>query len=144
LAARLIELIQSQEQWAQRFDAAQANVQTIAANIVALEQHLAKLQGSLQPSLDGLTSQFGAAGQSRVQFEAKVNQDIQAIVDAVAQLRQDQASLTEQMQQIQVRTQSQTKDIITAIQQLKPPPAEVNVSDSGTKLESSVAEAAAK
>jgi chromosome segregation ATPase len=144
LAVRLAELVQSQQQWAQRFDAAQANVQTIAANTTALEQHLTKLQGSLQPSLDGLTSQFGAAGQSRAQFEAKVNQDIQAIVDAVAQLRQDQASLTEQMQQIQVRTQSQTKDIITAIQQLKQPPAEVNVSDSGTKLESSVAEAAAK
>jgi len=164
LAARLTEIVQSQQQWAQRLDAAQANVKAVTANIAAIEQHLTGLQGSLQPSLDGLTSQLGANGQGRAQFEAKMNQDIQVIVDAVAQLRQDQASLTDQMQQIQKRTLSQTKDIITAIQQLRQPPADVkisdsgvnesdsgvkvsswvNVSDSGTKLESSVAEAAAK
>jgi len=157
-AARLTELVQSQQQWAQRLDAAQANVQTTTASIAALEQHLTKLQGSLQPSLDGLTSQLGDNGQSRAHFEAKVNQDIQAIVDAVSQLRQEQASLTDQLQQIQERTLSQTQDIITAIQQLKQPPADVRisdsvanvsdsaatVSDSGTKLESSVAEAEAK
>jgi chromosome segregation ATPase len=144
LADKLAEIVQSQQQWAQRFDAAQANVQTITANLTALEQHLTKLQGSLQPGLDGLTSQLGTNGQNRAQFETKVNQDIQAVVDAISQLRQDQASLADQMQQIQTRTQTQTKDIITAIQQLRQPPAEVKVSDSGTKLESSVAEAAAK
>lgn len=158
LAARLTELVQSQQQWAQRLDAAQANGQTITVSIATLEQHLAKLQESLQPSLDGLTSQVGASGQGRAQFETKVNQDIQVIVDAVSQLRQQQASLTDEMQQIQRRTQSQTQDIITAIQQLKQPPADVRVSDSaatvsdsgatvsnsGAKLESSVAEAEAK
>ena len=143
-ATRLTAIVQSQQQWAQRLDTAQANVQTIAASITALQQHLTNLQGSLQPSLDGLTSQLGANGQGRAQFEATVDQDIQAVVDAISQLRQDQASLVDQMQQIQKRTQSQTKDIITAIQQLKQPPAEVKVSDSGTKLESSVAEAAVK
>jgi chromosome segregation ATPase len=158
LVARLSEIVQSQQQWAQRLDAAQAHGQAVTATIAALEQHLTKLQGSLQPSLDGLNSQLGASGQSRAQFEAKVNQDIQAIAEAVAQLRQDQVSLTDQIEQIQKRTQSQTKDIITAIQQLRQPPAEVKVSDaaatvseptakvsdSGTKLESSVAEAEAK
>ncbi len=158
LAARLTELVQGQQQWAQRLDTAQANVQTITASIAALEQHLTKLQGSLQPSLDGLTSQLGTNGQGRAQFETKVNQDIQAIVDAVSQLRQQQASLADEMQQIQNRTLSQTQDIITAIQQLKQSPVEVKVSDaatttsdsgvkagdSGTKLESSVAEAEAK
>jgi chromosome segregation ATPase len=151
LAAKLTGIVQSQQQWVQRLDAAQANVQTIAASIATLEQHITKLQGSLQPSLDGLTTQLGANGQGRAQFEAKVNQDVQAIAEAISQLRQDQATLTDQMQQIQKRTQSQTKDIITAIQQLKQPPAEVKISDSGamvnesgTKLESSVAEAEAK
>ncbi len=158
LAAKLAELVQSQQQWAQRLDAAQANVQTVTTSIAALEQHLTKLQGSLQPSLDGLTSQLGANGQSRAQFEAKVNQDIQALVNVIAQLRQDQVSLADQMQQIQERTLRQTKDIITAIQQLNKPPADVKISDSrtnvsdsavtvsnsGTELESSVAEAAAK
>lgn len=144
LAGKLAEIVQSQQQWAQRFDAAQANVQTISANLTALEQHLTKLQGTLQPSLDGLASQLGADGQSRTQFETQVNHDIQAVVEAIAQLRQDQVSLTNQMQQIQAGTQTQTRDIITAIQQLRVPPAEVKVSNSGTKLESSVAEAAAK
>jgi hypothetical protein len=144
LVARLTGMVESQQQWAQRLDAAQANVQTVTASIAALEQHVTKLQGALQPSLDGLATQLGTGGQSRAQFEVKVNQDIQAMVDAISELRQDQASLVDQMQQIQKRTQSQTKDIITAIQQLRQPPAEVKVSDSGTKLESSVAEAAAK
>ncbi|RPJ23874.1 MAG: hypothetical protein EHM35_16845 [Planctomycetaceae bacterium] len=158
LTAKLAELVQSQQQWAQRLDAAQANVQTVTTSIAALEQHLTKLQGSLQPSLDGLTSQLGTSGQSRAQFEAKVNQDIQALVNVIAQLRQDQVSLADQMQQIQERTLRQTKDIITAIQQLNKPPADVKISDlrtnvndsavtvsnSGTELESSVAEAAAK
>jgi hypothetical protein len=144
LAARLTGIVQSQQQWSQRLDAAQANAQTIATGIAAIEQHVTKLQSSLQPSLEGLTTQVGATGQSRAQFEAKVNQDIQAVVEAISLLRQQQMSLADQMEQIHKRTQSQTKDIITAIQQLKQPPAEVKVSDSGTKLESSVAEAAAK
>ena len=144
LIARLTGIAQSQQQWALQLDAAQANVQTVAANIASLEQHIARLQGALQPSLDGLTTQLGTSGQSRAQFEAKVNQDIQAMADAIAELRQDQVSLVDEMQQIQKRTQSQTKDILTAIQQLRQPPVEVKVSDSNTSLESSVAEAVAK
>ncbi len=158
LVAMLTELVQSQQQWAQQLNAAQANVQTVTTSIAALEQQLTKLQGSLQPSLDGLTSQLGANGQSRAQFETRVNQDIQALVSAISQLRQDQVSLASQMQQIQERALRQTKDIITAIQQINKPPAEMKISDSqsnvsgspatvsntNTGLESSVAEAAAK
>jgi hypothetical protein len=159
LTARLAELVRNQQQWAQRLDAAQANVQAITVSIAGLEEHLAKLQGSLQPSLEAFTSQLSVnEGQDQTQLEAKVSQDIQAIVDAVSQLREQQASLTDEMRQIQERAFRQTGDIITAIQQLKQAPVEAKISDSrtdvsdssasisssGTKLESSVAEVAAK
>ena len=156
LVTRLTGIVENQQQWLQRLDTAQTNVQTVAATIATIEQHIVKLQDAVKPSLDGLATQLGTSGQSRAQFEARVNQDIQRMIDAVSELRQDQASLVDQMEQIQKRTQTQTNDIITAIQQLKQPPAELKVSnsgvsespvtlsDSGTTLESSVAEAAAQ
>lgn len=158
LAARLTSLVESQQQWTQRFEAVQANAQTMTAAIATLEQRVATLQGALQPGIDGLATRLDANGQSRAQFETKVNQEIQTLLDAISQLRQDQVSFADQMQQIQKRTQNQTKDIIEAIQQLKQPPAEMKVSESTpavsepaatvsqptTELESSVAEAAAK
>jgi chromosome segregation ATPase len=144
LAARLADIMQGQQQWVQRLDAAQTNVQTIATSISALEQHLTKLQGSLQTSFDGLTTLLGANGQDRAHFEAKVHQDIQAMIDAVSQLRQNQVSLTEQMQQIQKRAQGQTHDIAAAVQQLDEPTSEIKVSDADTELKSSLPEAASK
>jgi len=137
LITRLAEIAQGQQNWLQRFDAAQANVDTMAKGIVALEQQVARLQGTLQTSIQELTSHLDTEGQQRLQLEAKVSQDIQAVIESISQLRQTQTSLQEQMTQTQVQrnTQSQTRNIEPAPEPLTQQPAEVKVSDAGTKIE---------
>jgi signal transduction histidine kinase len=57
-----------------------------------------------------------------MQFEAKVSQDIQAVIDSLAQLRQTQSLLQEQITQVQRSTQGQADSIRSAIEQMKPAP----------------------
>jgi hypothetical protein len=144
LAARLAEIVQGQQQWAQRFDAAQGSMQTIAASTASLEQQIARLQAAIQTNVEGLTAALQTGTQNRRQVETKVNQDIQAMIEALSQIRQAHALLTEQMQQMQSKTQGQTADIISAIEHLKQPAPELKVSDSIVKPAPSVAAAAAK
>ena len=82
-----------------------------------------------------------ANGKQRQQFEAKVAQDVQAMIDAIAQLRQTQALLQEQMSQVQKSTQSQADTLKATIEQIKrQPPVEVKVSDSAKPVEPAVVE----
>jgi chromosome segregation ATPase len=126
MAGKLAALAQDQQNWSSRLDAAQAKVATIAGSIAALEQQIAKLQEALQTGIQGTTTVLGATSQQRQQFEAKVSQDIQAVIDSLAQLRQTQTSLQEQITQVQKCTQGQTDSIRSVIEQIKATPAVKN------------------
>jgi chromosome segregation ATPase len=133
LVARLAGLSQEQQSWPQRLDAVQARVNALAESIAAFDQRLATLQGTLQTSIDGLTASLTTEGEKRLQAEAKVVQDLQAVVEAVAQLRQTQSSLREQVAHVQKDTRPEPESSPPAAQQPKPePPSEVKVSDAGT------------
>jgi chromosome segregation ATPase len=133
LATRLAALEQEQQSWLQRFDTAQARINTLAEGIGALEQRLAALQGTLQTSIEGLTAGMAAEGDKRLQAEAKAIRDLQAVVESVAQLRQTQASLREQTTQVRQDTPAPSEVVPPAAEQPKPQPAsEVKVSDAGT------------
>jgi chromosome segregation ATPase len=132
---RLETIAQDQQGWVQRFDAAQARIQTMAEGIAALDQQLGKLQGALQTGIQDATTALGTGGQQRQQFEAKVAQDIQAVMEAISQLRQAQAQLQEQMGQVQKSTQNQAETLKATLEQIKQPPAEVKVSDTANKAE---------
>ena len=119
LATKLAEIAQGQQLWLARFDAAQAQVETMTAGITALEQRVSKLQGTLQTSLDDITTLLDAESQQRVQFEESVRQDMQGVADTISQLRQVQAGLAEHIQRMQDSSQSQTGDILTALEQLE-------------------------
>lgn len=142
LTARLADIARGQQQWGRQFDAAQANVETMTAGISALEQRVTTLQGTLQANLENLTTSLDAGSGERLQFEANVNQDMQAMIDALSQLREIQTSLREQIRQIQTRTQTQAEDILSAIEQLNERAPELTVSNAGTELMPSMAEAA--
>ncbi|MEN6574843.1 MAG: hypothetical protein ABFD90_00775 [Phycisphaerales bacterium] len=129
VAAKLEKIAQDQQGWLQRFDATQARIQAIADGIALLDQQLGKLQGALQTSLQNTTAATGANDQQRQQFEVKIAQDVQAMLDAIALLRQAQAQLQEQMSQVQKTTQSQAETLKATLDQIKQPPAEVKVSD---------------
>ncbi len=101
----------------------------MADSIATLDQQLGKLQGSLQTGVQNTTTLLDANGQQRQQFEAKIAQDVQAMIDAIAQLRQTQAQLQEQMSQVQKSTQSQAETLKATIEQIKQPPVEAKVSD---------------
>jgi flagellar capping protein FliD len=133
LVAKLAGLSQEQQNWPQRLDAVQARVNALAESIATLDQRLATLQGTLQTSLDGLTASLTTEGEKRLQAEAKVVRDLQAVVEAVAQLRQTQASLREQVAHVQKDTRPEPESSQPAAQQPKEqPPSEVKVSDAGT------------
>jgi chromosome segregation ATPase len=122
MAGRLTAMAQEQQNWSGRLDAAQAKVATIAQSIAALEQQIAKLQEAVQTNLQGTTTALGATSQQRQHFEAKVSQDIQAVIDSLAQLRQTQTSLQEQIAQVQKCTQGQADSIRSVIDQMKATP----------------------
>jgi chromosome segregation ATPase len=121
-AAKLTALAQEQQNWSGRLDTAQAKVAAIADSLAALEQQIAKLQGVLQASTQGTTALLGTTAQQRLQFETKVSQDIQAVIDSLAQLRQTQTSLQEQITQVQRSTQGQAEGIRSIIEQTRPTP----------------------
>jgi chromosome segregation ATPase len=121
-AATLTALAQDQQNWSNRLDAAQAKIATISGSIAGLEQQIAKLQEALQASFQNTTVLLGTSGQQRQQFETKVSQDMRAVIDSLAQLRQTQTSLQEQITQVQKSTQGQADSIRSALEQMKPAP----------------------
>ncbi len=129
VSAKLEAIAQDQQGWLQRFDATQARIQAMADGIALLDQQIVKLQGTLQTSIQNTTTAADANGQQRQQFEAKIVQDVQAMLDAIAQLRQAQAQLQEQMGQVHKTTQSQAETLKATLDQIKQPPAEVKVSE---------------
>jgi chromosome segregation ATPase len=138
VTVRLTEIAQGQQSWIERFDAAQTRIQALADGIATLDQQVARLQGVLQTGAATTSAALDANGQQRQQFEAKIAQDVQAMIDALSQLRQTQAQLQEQMSQVHKSTQNQADTLKTTIEQLKAaptqqPPVEVKVGDA-TKL----------
>ncbi len=135
VAAKLETIAQDQQIWLQRFDTAQARIQAMADGIAALDQQLGKLQGALQVGIQNSTTLMDTNGRQRQQFEAKLTQDVQAVIDAISQLRRTQAQLQEQMSQVQKTTQNQTETLKATLEQIKQPPAEVKVSDAAHRSE---------
>ena len=119
LAARLTEIAQGQQQWLARFDAAEAKVETMTAGITALEQRVTKLQGTLQTSLEDLSTLLDTQSQQRMRFQDSVREDMQSVTDSIAQLREIQAGLAEHIQRVQDSTLTQTGDILSALEQLQ-------------------------
>jgi len=140
VTARLAELAQDRQQWSQRLDTAQTGMETMADSILALEQRLASLQGTMHESMDGVATLLDADGNHRLQFETQLRQELQSMMESVARLRETQTSLQTQMQQIQNTTQGQTDDILSAIEQLQRKPSELRLSDAGVPVEPSLTE----
>ncbi len=140
LVTKLAEIAQGQQQWLARFDDAQAKVETMTASIAALQQRATELQGTLQDSLQGVTTQLDNGTQQRARFEETVNQNMQALAEWVSQLRETQGSLQQQMQQVQDSTQNQNTDILSALQQLQQK-TDANLLEAGAELKSSKATA---
>ncbi len=155
LTSALAAIAQNQQNWLQQFEATRATTQAVAENLTALESRIADLQAVVQTSAQDVTVRLGTDGQQRQQFEAQVSQDIQAMYDAIAQLRQVQAALQEQMTQVQKSTESQAENIKAAIEQMQrtpntnsrvrsgeQPPAEIKVSDAAQTLEAPATQSA--
>ncbi|MCL5282239.1 MAG: hypothetical protein M1376_20325 [Planctomycetes bacterium] len=126
MADKLADVAQGQQKWSERLDAAQARVATIGESVAALEQRIAKLQELLQTSVQTTTAALGTTSQQRLQFEAKVSQDMQAVIDSLAQLHQTQTSLQEQITQVQKSTQGQADSLRSVIEQMKTSPNATN------------------
>ncbi len=120
--AKLEAMAQDRQGWIERLDATQARMQAMAESIASLDQQIGKLQGAVQTGLQGANNpQHG-------QFEAKIADDVKAMIDAISQLRLMQSQLQEQMSQMQKATLSQTETLKTTIEQIRQPLAEVKVS----------------
>ena len=119
LVARLTEIAQGQQEWLTRFDAAQANIEAMATGIASLEQRVMKLQGTLQSSLNDLNTLLDAKSQRQAQFEETVRQDVQSLGDSLVQLRDAQTGLQKRIQEMQSSSESQTEDLLSAIEQLQ-------------------------
>ncbi|NLT76248.1 MAG: hypothetical protein GXX98_06970 [Planctomycetes bacterium] len=119
LVLRLTQIAQGQQEWLARFDAAQANIETMATGIASLEKRVASLQGTLQDSLNDLNTLLDASQQRRAQFEETLRSDVQFMGDSLVQLRQAQSTLENQLQQMHNSSENQTEDLLTAIEQLR-------------------------
>ena len=128
-AEKLADLSEDRQGWRQQLDTAQARVETMAKNVTTLEERIGVVRDAVQTALDDVTKLVDTTGQERAQFEARISQEMQAMVEAVAQLRQMQDLLQKQMIQVHKSTESQTEDLKAAIEQIGQPAAEVQVSD---------------
>lgn len=126
LVTKLAEIAQGQQQWLTRFDAAQANIETMATSITSLEQRVAKLQGTLQNSLSDLTTLLDAKQQQRAQFEETVRSDVQFMGDSLVQLKDAHSGLEKQIQKMQSSSETRNEALLSAIEQLQ------RKADSGT------------
>ena len=134
LTDKLTVIAQGQQDWLQGLDAAQTKVHTMAEGMTALEQQIATLQGALQATMENVVTRVDVDGRQQEELGVKISQDMQAMIEAVSQLRQMQTTLQEQMSQVQRSTQSQAENIKAAIDQMKKqPPAELKVSDAATQ-----------
>ena len=138
LALKLAEIAQGQQQWLARFDAAEAKVATMTAGISALEERVSKLQGTLQTSLQDLSTLLDTETQQRATFQDSVRQDMRSVTDSVAQLREIQAGLAEHIQRVQDSTLTRTGDILSALEELQKKN-NADTTDVGTELKSSKA-----
>jgi chromosome segregation ATPase len=136
LTTKLDAFAREQQLWQQRFDATQAQIESLATNLSAVEQRVATLQSSLRTSLEGLLGLVAANAEARLQFETTFGQGVEDIAETVTQLQQTQSSLQEQLDLIERGTQSQTEDIIAAIERLTRRSAELKVSNAQTQIES--------
>jgi methyl-accepting chemotaxis protein len=91
----------------------------MATGIASLEQRVMKLQGTLQSSLNDLNTLLDAKSQRQNQFEETVRQDVQSLGDSLAQLRDAQTGLQKRIQEMQSSSESQTEDLLSAIEQLQ-------------------------
>jgi chromosome segregation ATPase len=145
MANKLADMAQGQQKWSERLDTAQAKVATLNDSVAALEQRIAKLQELVQASIQGTTTIVDAASQQRLQFETKVSQDMQAMIDSLTQLRQTQVSLQDQIAQVQKSTQGQADSLRSVIQQMKASPNATNrVRDEVPEVEDIVGASKAK
>jgi chromosome segregation ATPase len=122
MADKLADLAQDQQKWSERLDAAGARVATIGESVAAFEERITKLQDLLQVSIQSTAAVLDTTSQQRLQFEAKVSQDLQAVIASLAQLRQTQTSLQEQIAQVQKNTEGQADTLRSVIQQMKTAP----------------------
>jgi chromosome segregation ATPase len=118
-AGLLTALSQGQQNWAARLEATQAQIAAVTGNIATLERQVAGLQGLLQTGLQGTTTLLDATDQQRQQFEAKVGRELQAVIESLAQLRQTQASLQDQIAQVHRSTQGQAENLRSVLEQIK-------------------------
>jgi chromosome segregation ATPase len=125
-ADRLAAITQSQQGWSDRLDAAQAKITTMTGDLAALERQIGTLQTALRAGLQDTTTLLGATDEQRLQFETKVSQDVQAVIEALGQLRQMQASLQEQIIEVHKSTLGQADSLRSVLEQIRATP---NVTD---------------
>ncbi len=126
---QLAEIAQNQQNWLERIDATQARIQALTDSIKLLDQQVGRFQGALETSIKETVTPLGVNAPQRQQFETRISQDMQAIVEAISQLRQAQTQLQEQMSQVQRNTLSQTETLKTTIEQIKQSPVAVKAGD---------------
>jgi hypothetical protein len=116
LISKLAEIAHGQQEWLTRFDAAQANIETMATSIASLEQRVVKLQGTLANSLSDINTLLDARQQQQTQFQETVREDVQSMGDSLVQLKDAQTGLEKRLQQMQTTSENQTEDLLSAIE----------------------------
>lgn len=140
LATELAQLAEDRQQFNERLGTAQTEIEAMAGSISMLDERLTKLHGTLQTNLDDLTALLDTRGRERTELSAQLKEELQAVMETVNQLRETQASLQNQMQQMHETTQGQADDILSAIGQLQRAPSDVRVSDAGAEVKASITE----
>ena len=118
-AAAVESLTTSVEILSSTLDTTAAGLEVTLESLQGAVASLSALQGTLQTSLQDISTLLDAESQQRVRFEESVQQDMQGVADTISQLREVQAGLAEHIQRMQDSSQSQTGDILAALEQLQ-------------------------
>jgi chromosome segregation ATPase len=86
---KLASISHNQEQWARQFDAGQAHVHTMAADINRLQEDVTAVQTTLHNCTQSLTDLLDPENKQKIEFEQKINQNLRDVAsDLMGQLNE--------------------------------------------------------
>ena len=119
LIDKVVEVQQNQQQWQQTFNQIQERIQEVTANISVLENNLSELQNVLKNNIGELQIALNTTNQEQQQFQEKVQSEFLNLADTVSVIKQSQADLQKQIEEIRFSTEGINTYVPTVFRELR-------------------------
>ena len=119
LIDKVVEVQQNQQQWQETFSQIQERIQEVTANIGVLENNLSEFHNVLQNNIGELQVALNATNQEQQQFQEKIQTELFALNDTVGIIKQNQADLQKQIEEVRFSTEGINTYVPTVFKELR-------------------------